>query len=1062
MSIRPQDIPDPDEINAVRDAATPAQRKRRGGMHYVLRWSLRAAVGGVLLLAIVVALLPTLVSTGAGTTRVVNAINQRLPGRVEIDGLKLAWIKGQSLEGVRLYDPAGDVVGSVDVVRLEDVGLIGLLRGTRDLGIVAIEGVALSLVEDAHGRTNLDEALGTRVPPASSPNTPPPKEKPGGTQTQTPSPPSPPAGGKYKSRVPADLRLAFAMRDVKLSVVGPTLPDVRVEMSEATLMADGPSKLGFTLDATVAQGPDHGYTQIAGTAKHLFDADGRWTLSAAEFDIEGVVESVPLAAWDRLSLDRPRLATLIGPMLDATLSLQGPATALDALIVVNSDHLNIRQGLVANAQGLAAAEESRSTWRVTPAAWAELVRANEGEGVQLIEPFVLAFGVTALDAPRQGQRIDLAGTQFMASLGLEAGQAIRLNVPEQGDLVIDQMTAAIGSESADTGVAFTLDAVVDAYGSRGELSGVVDVRRGAGGWGELEIESVLRSLPMPVVDALAGQGRRLTTTFGPTVGVDLLARADGDGGYALTAGFDPGAGSPGVSRLSGTMTGRYAADGAVSLKTDKSLRLTLTPEAFAQWMQPVAAVADMGESVGLSLPEAADIAADLDIEFALTDGPGLRFDPERTRAVAVIDLPETELVDEWYHRGFPIRNGTVRIEAPDLRQPITAKLAFETDSASGETGRLIADARLIGVMLDDGYIQIERGQLSGEVELDRVPTVVFDALSRQRGYAVAAFGETVSAHMSLSDWSFGGGGRLAFDLSSANHSMASFSGEDRDGYFVLDAPVTMFLNQTPELSNKILRFLNPILLPAVVSATVPMAVTIDDDGFSLPTREFDLSKINADVRVQMGTISIVPNVSPVDKILPQLQTLGLIKRASLYEARVSPISLGIREGVFGYEDLSFKIDDVTLSFGGTISLVDQTVDMGMTIGGREIERDPLLQRLVGEGIKIGGTVQQPQVNLASVLNAFSQERLPQTLGGLLQGVLRKEIDRNQPRPTTTPESTPPAEPAGPADAPPAEPASPPAEEETIEEAIGGLLGGFLNRELRRAQEKRQRERDSSE
>lgn len=1047
-------------MDAVREAASG--KPRRGGLRRVVRWGVRLGVGGALLIALVVAFLPTLISTGTGTTKIVEQINQQIPGHVEIDDMKLAWLKGQSLQGVRLYDPAGDVVGSIDEVRLEDVGLIALARGTRDLGIVAIEGGAVSLIEDEDGSTNLDRALGTQLfantksepmPPGASP----PSSDSDAEPAETPDPqpePAPRADPKPKPEaqdgpvLPADLRLAFAVRDIKVNVVGPTLPDVLIEVPEATLTADTPANLGFTLDATVAQGQENGQVKVAGTAKDLFYADGRWSPYAAEFDIEGLVQQVPMSAIDRIaSQGEPRLQTLIGPMLDAHISMQGPTDTLDALVTVTSENLNIRQGLIASSERINASDESQSTWVFTPEAWTMLTGGEneEEQGPQLVEQFVLSFGLRGLDAPRKGQSIDLDALQFLASVSLESDQTLRLAVPEQGEITVQNFTAALGSESAANGVSFTLDADVDAYGSTGELSGVVDVRRGEAGWQELEIESVLRTLPMAVVDALTGQGQRLTTTFGPTVGMNLMAKADGQGGYALTAGFDPGAGSPGVSRLSGTMTGRYAADGAVALKTDIPIRLTMTPEAFEQWMQPVAAAADMGESVGLSLPQAADVTADLDLEFALADGPGLRFDPERTRAVAVIDLPETQLVDEWYHRSFPLRNGTVRIDAPDLREPITAKLAFETDAADGQTGTLVADARLTGVMLDDGYIQVERGKLDGEIELDRVPTVVFDALSRQQGYAVAAFGETVSTNIDLSDWSFGSGGRIEFELSSANNSLASFSGVDKDGYFVPDAPITLFLNQTPELSNKILRFLNPILLPAVVSATVPMAVTIDDDTLRLPTREFDLSKINADVRVQMGTISIVPNVSPVDKILPQLQTLGLVEKSSIYEARVSPISLAIRDGVFGYEELSFEIDDVDLMFGGTISLVDQTVDMGMTLGGREIDRDPLLKRLVGQGIQIGGTVKRPQVNLASVLNAFSQERLPQTLGGILESVLRKELggDENEPKPAKSTGEQPEQE---------TSPAEEPEQEESLEEALGGLLGDFLRREIEKARE----------
>ncbi|MEO0514073.1 MAG: hypothetical protein AAF086_02110 [Planctomycetota bacterium] len=1057
MSIRPQDIPDAEEMNAVRDAATPPdarhQRRRRGGVHRVVRWSLRLAVGGVLLLALLVAGLPTLVSSGAGTSRVVDAINQRLPGRVEIDDLKLAWLKGQSLRGVRLYDPAGDVVGSIDEVRLEEVGLIGLLRGTRDLGIVVIEGMALSLVEDEQGRTNLDDALGTRVATSSPAE---PNDEP---QTRPPTT-NPNPNPSNKPFIPADLRLAFALRDVKVGVKGPTLPDVRIEVPEATVTADGPAKLGFTLDATVAQGDEQGRVQIAGTAKNLFDSASGFTLSAAEFDVEGAVNHVPVAALDRLTQAGERWQTVIGPTLDAKVSLQGPTSALDALVTVTSENLNVHQAVTVDPSRIVAADVSESSLYVTPESWAILFGETK---TQLRQPVRLVFRVDHLDAPLENGKLDLASTAYVMNIGTEDISQVILDVEDRG-IVSFWLAVGLNSAQADDHTTLQMRSFIDAYGQQGPVSVVVGIRRGLSGWRTPLIEAGSTKLPMNVIDALLGQGERLATTFGDQPGLRAWAESQGNGQYKLKLDFAHFANEFDVPRLSGILSGTYSPDGGVSLKSEEKLRLTLTPEAFAAWMKPVAAAADMGESVGLSLPEATEIAADLDLEFALAEGPGLRFDPERTRAVAVIDLPETELVDEWYHRGFPLRNGTVRIDAPDLRQPVTANVAFETDTPDGDTGRLTADARLTGVMLDDGYIQIERGQLSGELELDRVPTVVFDALSRQQGYAVAAFGETVSADIDLTDWSFGGGGRVEFELSSANNSLASFSGTDRDGYFVPDAPITLFLNQTPELSNKILRFLNPILLPAVVSATVPMAVTIDDDSFRLPTRDFDLSLINADVRVQMGTISIVPNVSPVDKILPQLQTLGLVERASLYEARVSPIALAIRDGVFGYEDLSFKIDDVTLSFGGTISLVDQTIDMGMTLGGREIERDPLLQRLVGEGIKIGGTVQAPQVNLASVLNAFSQERLPQTLGGILQGVLKKELGRDQPEPTQPPSPNQPTQAApdqAPAD-PAATPGDSPQAEPTIEEALGGLLGDFLNRELRRAQEKRQREQEPSE
>ncbi|MEM9916186.1 MAG: AsmA family protein, partial [Planctomycetota bacterium] len=284
MSIRPEDIPEEQEMTAVREAATSPKRKRRAGGRRLLRWSVRLAVGGGLLLVLLVALLPTLVSTNASTSRIVGAINERVPGQIEIDDLKLAWLKGLSLEGVRLYDPAGEVVGSLDAVRLEEVGLFGLLRGTRDLGIVAIEGGALSLVEDEEGQTNLDRALGTRLLGEPEGNRVEPK--PTSDSPRDSRPTSTPQERDDPAWVPADLRLAFAMRDIKVSVVGPSLPDVRIDMPEATLTADGPAKLGFTLEATVAQGEDDGQVKIAGTVDRLFDDAGRPSWPDARFDVE--------------------------------------------------------------------------------------------------------------------------------------------------------------------------------------------------------------------------------------------------------------------------------------------------------------------------------------------------------------------------------------------------------------------------------------------------------------------------------------------------------------------------------------------------------------------------------------------------------------------------------------------------------------------------------------------------------------------------------------------------------------------------------------------------------
>jgi len=723
VTINPDDIPASAETQAVREAATPGPVKRRRWG----RWPVRGVVGFGLVLGLVLALLPTLLGTGVGTSWLTRQINSRIPGEVSVGDLKLAWIKGQRLENVKLLDPAGGVVVAFREVSLSDVGLVALLRGSLNLGTVLIDGGVVDLVQDADGSTNLDRALGTSV--FAGPSAKPQENQSASTKPHKPKKKS---GGEV---LPANLSLQFALRDVVVTMVGPGFDAVRVDVPEATLTAHGPAKLGFTLDAAVAQGQDQGSTKWAGTVAGLFDTQGRLDPANAEFDIEGVVDRVPLAALDRVFASGGWLEAVIGPVLDGQLELKGKAADLDALVAVTSQNLNIHQALTADAERLSAASSSLSTLIVTPGSWRFLAKSD---AAALVDPFTLVFRLDQLDAPRRGQLLDLSQTRVSAAVRLAEGDAIVLSVPEKGRVVVEGLVAQLSTPAADREVAFALSADVDAYGKAGTLSGVVRLSRGETGWDAMKVESLLRSLPMPVVDALLGQGERLTTTFGPTLGLSVLAKADGAGGYRLTADFDQAVASAGPSPLGGTMSGSYDADGTVSLKTDDHLRLLLTPEAFESWLQPVAQAADVQGSAGLSLTQAAEVFADLDLRFALGQGPGLRFDPQRTRAVIGIELPEAYLVDEWYHRTFPVRNGKVVIDAPDLRKPVTAKIEFETDDQA--VGRLSADVQITGLMLDDGYLQLQRGQVTSVVELDDVPTAVFDTLTRQKGYAVRRLG----------------------------------------------------------------------------------------------------------------------------------------------------------------------------------------------------------------------------------------------------------------------------------------------------------------------------------
>ena len=998
MSIRPEDIPSEEESRAVREAASAPRRSR-------WRWPVRIVGAVVLLLALVVVLLPTLLSSGVGTRWTLDLMNQRIPGRVEAADLRLSWIKGQQLQGLRLLDPQGETVAVIDHVGLPDIGLIDLLRAKSDIGAVVIEDGQVQLVQDEHGRVNLDRALGTSWF-GSGPQEQEPRDEPGRDEPR-PQPDEDHRSEEGGGVLPPDLSLQFALRNLRVTMVGPEIEPIELELPEATLTANGPTKLGLTLAAFVAQGQDRGQVKLAGTAANLFNASGELDLSAASFDVDGNIAGLPLTAVDRLAATRGKLVTVLGPMLDAELLLKGKLSEMRALAHATSENLKLRIKLTATPDSIEATEGFDSSLQIRPEAWQALL----GEAApRLIEPFTVVFGVETLDAPRQGTSLDLAHTAYGLTVQLAEGQRIACEVPDRGKVWARPILRLVSGQ-ADDHAELQLESSLSAFGRSGELVSGVRVSRGELGWAAASIEGSIDRLPMPVLDAVLRQGERLTRTFGPTMSMQLSARADGRGGYALRTDFNGEPASAESSNLHGTMSGSYSPEGTITLRTDETLGLDVTPEAFAQWMKPVAEAADMGDSVGIELPEPTTLTAEIDLSLAFRDPPGLRFDPDRTHLSATVQAPQTQLNDLWYHRRFPVSNAIFKVAAADPREPVEIQASFETPGTATESdgeatrpGRFSADATLTGLMLDDGYIQLQRGRVTSQIEMRDLPTVVFDAAARQQGYAVAAFGEKLSATVELDDWNWAEGGPISFELEGGNGSMASFSGRDDGQFFVPDKPMTFHLNQTPALAGRIMRWVNPVLLPAVRSANIPFTVTIDDDTFRLPTRNFAIALLDADVQVQMGTVVIDPAIAPVNKIIQPLQRMNVLSERTQYDARVSPIELRIRDGVFSYDKLTFDIDDIDLQFGGTISFVDESVDMTLTLAGREIDRDPLLQSLAKGGVSIGGTVSEPKVSMDSLLSGFSKQNLPRTIGDVLGGLLKREMQKRSPDEAEDPES----------------------------------------------------------
>ncbi|MDF1552400.1 MAG: AsmA family protein [Deferrisomatales bacterium] len=135
----------------------------------LLRWALLALLGGVLLLGLLLAALPSLLSSDTARQRLEREATRALGRPVQVDTLELAWTGRFLLGGVRVADDpafATDPLLSLHQLAIQ-IDPAGLLRQRVKLSL-GLTGLDLNLVRDPGGRTNLEallEPLGAPPPP---------------------------------------------------------------------------------------------------------------------------------------------------------------------------------------------------------------------------------------------------------------------------------------------------------------------------------------------------------------------------------------------------------------------------------------------------------------------------------------------------------------------------------------------------------------------------------------------------------------------------------------------------------------------------------------------------------------------------------------------------------------------------------------------------------------------------------------------------------------------------------------------------------------------------------
>jgi hypothetical protein len=140
----------------------PPQKKKRR--------LLKCFIAFLILFFVLVALAPTIISSGAGTNMVLGIVNDAIDGSLEIESLDVGWFSGTSVEGLKVLDPEGKLVLTADV-KADTVTIVKLAKGDLALGDVFVNATQCDLVEYYDGTFNLTRAFANDKPKTDEPTT---------------------------------------------------------------------------------------------------------------------------------------------------------------------------------------------------------------------------------------------------------------------------------------------------------------------------------------------------------------------------------------------------------------------------------------------------------------------------------------------------------------------------------------------------------------------------------------------------------------------------------------------------------------------------------------------------------------------------------------------------------------------------------------------------------------------------------------------------------------------------------------------------------------------------
>lgn len=306
-----------------------------------------------------------------------------------------------------------------------------------------------------------------------------------------------------------------------------------------------------------------------------------------------------------------------------------------------------------------------------------------------------------------------------------------------------------------------------------------------------------------------------------------------------------------------------------------------------------------------------------------------------------------------------------------------------------------------------GNLQLDRAAVSLNGNLRHFPVglmtklVTGDVKFSEKMEAVLGSQVNAEVHADLKDRN----GSIFANIKGLNGQL-EFKGSVKEGNLYLKEPMTATLKVTPQLEHAVLREILPIL-GSVINSNEPIELKIAKEGFRLPLNSISLKKLD----IGLGELHLNQMQFSRDGQLGQIVSLLGIN-ANPFDVTFTPIYFSMENGTLNLQRADMLVaQEYPIASWGYIDFQNEQLNLAIGISGAALKRAFNARALKNTYmliVPIRGATQRPQIDTAQVAARISTIVASTTvpkgriLGNIVQAASDLLTKDNVPSPSTIP------------------------------------------------------------